>query len=257
MRSFAFISVLLYSINLNAQTYIGFAGTYNLPQPNMIWAKSFTDTSTIAMKSSLGKGFSPLMYFGYSFNENLGAEISFGYLFGNKMSAGYRSDTNSFTMSFYARRISVNPSMIFKEKIIKNKLFLKGTLGALFSPKTTIYRSFTMSSSTSNLEQIWKLKTKINLGFFGAIGLHYKIKHKVSFDVEIIGNSSTVYLKSGKYTKYSYNNFDMLTTMPADKREWNYLNEISTSSNPNDQLIESYLMNSVGLRIGLQYLLGK
>lgn len=85
---------------LFAQPYVRLGGGYHLPKPNMIFARSSTDTSTIASKGSLGKGFTPALNFGYNINEHLGIEVSFNYLFGQKLSAFAIFDTNSIKYNF-------------------------------------------------------------------------------------------------------------------------------------------------------------
>lgn len=130
---------------------------------------------------------------------------------------------------------------------------MKGQLGVVFSPKTIIYRTF----SGIGIEEISKLNTKINLGYFASVGFQYQTKNRVSYIFEIIGNSSTIYLKKGEYIKFQYNNQDLLLTMKEEDKKWNYVTELKNNSTNNDQIIESYLMNSLGLNLGIQYSLHK
>lgn len=237
-----------------AQPYFRLSGGYNFPQPNMVFAHSSTDTSTIAAKGSLGKGFTPAVNVGYNINEHLGFEVSFNYLFGQKLNAFAIFDTNSINISFNAKRFCINPSLVFNSKIISNKLNLKGQLGLIVSPKTLLYRQMLIGNST---EQLVKMKTKFNLGYFGTLGLQYQPKGRLSYQLDVIANSTTVYLKSAEIVKYTFLGEDYLSQMKNEDKKWNYVTELKNNSNNNDQIVESYLMNSVGLNLGIQYSLHK
>jgi len=268
-----------YEANNTTTTIDHWNGTHNY---EYIYESSIKN-SRIKGAGSFGKGFRFGATVGYMFTENIGAELGFDYLMGNKFTTGTSKYSNTSIYNFIDSIMNdvntTHTSGSLKSKGSGNMLrFIpalritagKGAikpylrLGLVVSVanklKITSEDSETDNSNVTTVSiHEFKYSGGISLGFAGALGANYKISDHMGVFAEFGIITQSWAPKKGLLTKYTIDGVDKLPGMSDENKETEFVNSYSYTST-NDVSSESrksikthYPFSSIGLNVGVSF----
>ena len=261
-----------YAFTMNGQrTGIGnekSESTYNYQTNNS------TSSSTIESVSlSYGKGFNFNGALGYMFNEYVGIDLGFNYLFGGKtVTESYSKHTeilqssnnvfeNTNKTSNYSRMFRVIPSLIVTPNFDKINPYIK--IGAVIG-----FGSFYAESNRESLKNgshqstssyISKSNGGVAFGFNSALGVTYDFSERMSLFGEVNYIGMTYAPHKSIRTKWEVDGVDQLPNLPTNQKETEYVDELTqvqNSNNPDEptqQLFFSQPFNSLGFNVGVKF----
>jgi hypothetical protein len=272
-----------YYINTTTDTWDGVSHHEQTQNEN-----SGTDTR-IKGSGSYGKGIQVGATFGYMFNENISAELGFGYLIGTKIwsikgesyytdEQKYVDETNpalntistSQSFSTYESKASGNmlriiPAMRFSAGNGAIKPYARIGLVIGVANKTKGYSNMA-GSDYMGVSTVMKYEYKrtggISLGFAGALGANYKLNDLLGIFAEVSIITQSWAPKKSELTEFTINGEDKFSELTTSEIETEYENSYSFSSTDDDEnsprksLKGSLPFSSIGLNLGLSFAFG-
>jgi len=255
-----FYSNQLQSQNLYVSISVGGGttmGSQNVPGFVNITNTSFTTTQD-QIHLSLGQGYNYGGAVGYMFNKNIGAELGLSFLIGNKTNSTSTAVAGSASGSYSATMTRVIPTIVIttgKEKISSYAKFgiVLGTGNVLYSGKET--------QGTDVAVFDIKMNGGNALGISTSIGAQYKLNNQTVLFAEITTVNLTYAPTKGVYTSATFNGANVLPGMTTKNKEIDFVESVKTTSattpdsQPSSSLILKYPFGSVGLNLGVKYIL--
>ena len=255
-------------VSVNAGYGIGM-GTQSLESSH-----TYTSTSTSEIENfkksdaSFGKGLNFGCTFGYMINKNIGAEIGFSYLLGDKIKIkddsytyGYTNSHSSTDFTESSKMFRINPSLIIASGLDKLNLYAK--FGLVIGIGSVTDKS-NNNSDGSIVEQTVFYNGGMAIGLSSGIGFMFKLSDKMSFYTELNMVNLSYAPTKGKITVYTYNGVDKLPTLTTKQKETDFVDSYTTDSNnpipdsqPDKALKSKAPFGSFGINIGLKLSLSK
>ena len=219
---------------------------------------------------SYGNGIQVGAAFGYMFTENLGAELSVGYLWGAKFTK-HENDINSAYVrldeeSTYGRMLRFIPAVRMTVGKGKLKPYMKTGLviGACAKLIDNFDRKFIDAYPPINgtMKIVTEFSGGISLGFASGLGANYKFNDRFGVYMELGIITQSWAPKKSVITKYLSDDVDILSTLPTYTKETVYDDSYTVdtgvydSSVPRKQLKCYFPFSSVGINVGLHISLG-
>jgi len=103
----------------------------------------------------------------------------------------------------------------------------------------------------------FKYDTRLSMGFLASFGFEYIIFDDVYLFSEVKYNSIFYTPEKGEYTKYEYRGDDILNTLTANERYFEFVDKYDSSDNdnpstPGKHLKEAHSFNNISLIAGLR-----
>jgi len=219
---------------------------------------------------SYGKGIQASGTLGYMFSENLGAELSIGYLHGGKF-IRKESDISSTYISIneistYGRMLRFTPALRMSVGKGKIRPYMRMGLVIGVGAKLTVdsirkYDDLYLVTNGS-WETVTKYSGGISLGFASGLGADFKCNERYSFYMELGFITQSWAPEKSLITKYLDNGVNELSTFTTYQKETEYLDNYTEdtgsfdSSVPQKQLKFYFPFSSVGINVGLHISLG-
>ena len=205
---------------------------------------------------SFGKGFNFGAGVGYMFSENIGAELDVSYLLGGK-SLAHQTYTGGYSdLTFYARFLRLNPSLIISAGSGNISPYIK--MGVLFGMGSITY-IFDDYDDGDILYFKNKLNGGISFGLTSGIGANFSLSDMLSIFGELNMVNMSYAPKKGEITEYTSNGINQLPDLTTKQKETEYLKEFTVStanptpdSQPSQALSQKMPFGSVGLNIGVK-----
>jgi hypothetical protein len=267
--------VVLSFTNVNAQSpYVGIGFGYGLPIAGSVIginsesnnpANTFSDENVYG---SYGKGFNFGGYFGYSINDDLGAELGVNYLMGSKyMFKDNRvissNTTDNSSDEIFSRSLRLTPSIRVEFGEGKISPYVRGGLAFGIMNKITdnFSETFTDPGTIDISEASSEYTGGVSVGFCGGLGMNITLKEKLFLFAELSNYYSSWAPNKRDFTKYTFNGSDRLGGMTTDEKHFEYVDKVdqtmNTSSGESRKELKFYFpMSSFGLNIGLHYAFG-
>lgn len=210
-----------------------------------------------AVEGSFGSGLSIQLGVGASINGALGYDVEIGYLVGKKNSfedseEGYYSyKTETSSSSF-----QVAPSLTFTAGTGKIQPYTR--VGPVIGfTKLTSKETETYIPYDFNTENETEYSGGMSIGFKGVLGVTFNADKKVQFFGEASFISMSYAPKQSELTALREDGEDILNSVPKEDRIKKYKDKVSGDYDDviNTQLREKYSMGSIGIQVGVRYVL--
>jgi len=223
-----------------------------------------TQTSNAIVKGSFGKGLNLNIFAGYNLTKQICLELGVSYLHGSKFTGAYIKDTvfkQNYSLSTTMLRLS--PSIRIETGEGKTKMYLKA--GVLIRLAGNIKSENTFYDYTSNTTTVseWKYARGFSLGALAAVGCQRQINNKINVFSELFINVQSWAPKNGDVIKYTINEVSSLETLNFSQKSIHYVNSYTVANGkasgflPSEQLKQYHSFNSIGLKIGIYFAIGK
>lgn len=267
-KNLCIVALVLSAVPAFSQLYLRGSFSYNLPANSQnLGSKSkqvydpntgITETSDEAVYGSFGSGISFQFGFGSSINGTIGYDLELGYLLGKQYST-----SNSYEDDFYTETQD-NDVKSSSFQIAPSFTLTAGTgsiqpytrIGPVLAFTKLKYED-TQFDSYNNLKEVreYELTGGMSIGFKGVVGVTFNTESNLQFFTEINFVSMSYAPKDGEITAYTVNGDDALDSIPSSDRKIEFKDKIDSDDGANVQLREKYSMGSVGLQIGVKYVL--
>ena len=250
---------------INAQGgYISIGAGYALSAASQSYGeKSSGSNSDIKLvKGTLGKGINVGATFGTMINANVGIELSAGYLVGGKLKSSYSFQSGvNYDDEISLRMLRLIPALKLTTGADKTKAYARGgvVVGLLGNGIT---KSNDKDQSGTEIREE-KFTGGVSIGFMGAMGAEFAMSAKSAFFTELCFIAQSWAPSKSKITKYTEDGDDLLSTLTVHEQQTEYSNHISSSSssvstaNEPAKALKVYLpMSSVGINVGVRFMLG-
>lgn len=206
---------------------------------------------------SFGSGLSFHVAAGATINGVLGYDVELGYLLGKKYSLksssfdGTYTETNETELS--SRSFQIAPSLTFTAGTGNIHPYTR--IGPVIGINT-IRNEEKQFDDYNNLKEVreYELTGGVSIGLKGVLGVSFNAGKKISIFGEASFVSMSYTPKEGELTGYTVNGDDALDSVPKENRKVKFKKEVDyTDTNSNVQ--EKYSLGSLGLQIGVKYLL--
>lgn len=204
------------------------------------------------VKLNYGKGVVANFALGYMFNPNIGAELGFGYLAGDKNETKSVYSNRVENNVNYSRMLLIQPSVIISAG--KEGLNPYAKFG-LVAAKGKLVNEYEL-----NHNGVYNVKTESNggwgLGLQGAVGVEFGLSEQLGFFTELSMSNLSYAPERSEIVAYEYNGADVLHTVTTRFRETEYVDsyqENKSDSMPRQELKENLPMSHVGVNIGVKF----
>lgn len=217
-----------------------------------------SETSTEAVYGSFGSGLTFNVGFGASLNGALGYDVELGYLIGKKYSSGQRYE-DDFYLETYDSEVGsssfqIAPSITFTAGTGSIQPYTR--IGPVIGFTKLKYEDSEYDSYNDYREVMeYEYTGGMSVGFKGVLGVNFNADQKVQFFAEVNFLSMSYAPKDGKITAYSVNGEDALDSIPSEDRKIEFKDEITSDDDGNVALRRKYPMGSIGLQVGIKYVL--
>lgn len=240
--------------------YISLQGGYHLglPHDNLNSSSISYAGSSISADGTqesrfgtLGKGVPVNLAVGHMFNDFLGVELGFNYLFGSNVLLG-EDDFNYDEATANARtsQFRFAPQLVLMHKGLYSKVgFMIPVTG-----KTTLTIDQTSSGVNTVIES--EVKGHPTIGYTATIGYEYSLNEKMGLFAEAQYISLSLKSKTSEITRYEVNGTDVLNTIPDGAKNTEYVDELALADqNPisGKALAFKRSYSSLGINIGVKY----
>ncbi len=242
--------------------YISLQGGYhfglpsdNLTSSNISFAgsKINSDGSTENLFGTLGKGVPVNLAVGRMFNEYIGVELGFNYLFGSSVLLGEDNFEDGSTGKAEAKtsQFRLMPQLVAKY----NGLYSKAGIIIPVAGKTVLSVEETNLGITTSAES--KITGKATVGFTAAIGYEHALSEKLGLFGELQYIGMNIKSNKAEITKYEVAGNDFLETLPDGIKNTEYVDELSAedAANPlsGKELAFKRSYSSFGINLGIKF----
>ncbi len=259
---------------VNSQAFAGFGVGYGVPaNGNVIGFNSNNNNpsntfSTENVHGSYGSGLNVGGYFGYWFNEVIGAQLGVNYLMGKKYTFEDNNINNSnvadnSTDEVFSRSLRLTPALRvgFGHGDIHPYMLGGFTIG-MMNKLTDNYNETDNNPSGTNIT-VWQAEYTggVSIAPFAALGMNIHITEKLLFNAEITGYFANWAPTNGEVISSSFNGADQLGNMTTSQKKFEYVDKVDQTMNNSagqpTQILKSYVpMSSIGLTVGLHFAFG-
>ena len=232
----------------------------NMSSQNLDYFDLYNRTSTTTSSTreqvyvSLGKGINFGGAFGYTFNENIGAELGISYLLGGKSTAKYvyEDGTTDYTLS--SNMLRINPSLVISSGLDGVNPYAK--FGLVIGTGSVNYEY-----EDNDFGDIYKEKLKMDgglaMGLNAAIGANFTLTDNMSLFGEINMINMSYAPTRGEVTEATENGADELPDMTTSEKEIEFVDKVNYNnsppeSQPSKELKQKLPFGSFGLNFGLR-----
>lgn len=261
-----FVAATLYAqqsayVSLGAGVGLGTARTYDLYQ-------DYQKVYPVA----LGKGLDFNLRAGYFLGEHIAAELGIGYRMGfsTKIDVDMdypelKSTYGTGWMKFKSNMLYLVPAILIQPNIDAGSLRPYARLGVIIgilpSMITKMDITSTYSGYSENTVGTIKYYGGVAVGGSFALGTDINISDLLAVYAEIYYDALSYAPSKGKITKMEENGKDVLPDFTTGEKEVKFVKELTnftySDSEPDQELKNSYPLNSLGLNIGVKVKLGK
>lgn len=228
-----------------------------------------TDTSSATetvIFGSNGAGFVLDLDAGYMFNEHVGFQLGFGYLAGAEQTRLDETGVNyTLMMTERSRQLRLSPAVVVSAGWGEFQPY--GRFGLVLPLSTTTETSFMYDDPNNEIVYTEEIKSRLNVGFSGALGFNYALGSQFGIFAEVGALSMRTKGSSGMLTSYTEDGQDELADATTFEREWTYQETITDESNnslfnqvdtdqPEDRPMISTNFSSFIIRVGVSLYLG-
>lgn len=217
---------------------------------------------------TFGKGFQVGGAFGYMFNENIGAELGIGYLFGSTITTKSRSSgtdgSSSYEGTLSGKILRLTPAIKITTGNGKVKPYLR--TGLIIGMAGKLKETYTYSSTYDWFGGSEDIDTEysggISFGFAGGIGADFMFNESIGIFAEVSINTHSWAPKKSKHTKYIEDGIDQLPSMTTSEIETEYVDSYTytypndDTSSPDQELKIWAPFSSVGINVGIKFSFG-
>ncbi len=215
-----------------------------------------------AKKQGIGTGLPFVLAVGYKLNKHFGFELGIDYFYGFKMKTKSTSDYYTYETKYSGQMLSIVPAFVISlplDKILPYaRLGLKlGVLNSLVMSDHNV-NSYPQKATTSiTIDSKSKLYGGIAFGVQSAVGADFVLSDLISLFAEIQVDGISYSPSHGKFTEYTENGVDKLSSMTEKEKRWDYLKEVDGNktipdSEPDENVKQNYPFGNVGLVIGVK-----
>lgn len=230
-------------------------------------------TSSKQIHGTYGAGLNIQLNGGYKLSENFAFDLGVNYLMGSKKLAD-RTTTSAgeYTKYVQTSQVRLTPTLIVSAGG-EGKLTPYTRFGLVIPVAgKTVSTEVDKTNSSMSSEMVRESKGKPTIGFEGGVGVRYKLSENLALSAELVYTALRIRTKSAEITKYNMTmggtTTDVLATMKTGQKEYNFVEELTSSSNNSstnsnydvnkatDLLSTSSNFNNFGIRVGVVYTLG-
>lgn len=253
-------------------------GSYNIPTSRSVLetvsaTDSLGNTTQTANIVSLGSGFTFGIDAAYKFNKHFGAELGFQYLAGGRTRALVQEQPGFININseVYTRQGQVtigglvssggDPLEVFSRFGLLLPVFGLTTIEVVFDSPFLATQEFTKA----------EVSGRFSLGFYGGIGLRYKVSDLIGISLE--NTFTSLRIKSGQSNLVEKTDLvtgeSVLDAQPASVITVNYVEELTNTSNnsdlnpdfdntlPSEELTYASTYSNYSVVLGLTFFFGK
>lgn len=251
-----------------AQLYVRGNIGYNLPANGQQIGSDYksvydpqngvTNTKSEAVYGSFGSGLSFQLAVGGAINGSFGYDVEAGYLNGKKYSVNQHysngSDIENQETSTKSQSFQLAPSLTFTAGTGSIQPYTR--IGPVIGFTKLKYEDFESDTYNGTKEKTeYEYTGGISVGFKGVLGVVFNADKKVQFFGEVNFLSMSYAPKEGEITAYTFNGDDALNSIPKEQRKIKFKDEVKSGDDANIQLRDKYSMGSIGIQVGVKYLL--
>jgi opacity protein-like surface antigen len=231
----------------------------------------FVQISDYAVSTvNLGKGANFGVSIGMMFNDNIGAELGFGYLLGSKTKFKQvlvneidpeNIETYTLTGEIHANQFRLIPSLVISTDFRNFIPYAK--FGVVIGLGTKITETYDDNEylQDSIVHQVFTSKGGIAFGVSGTLGALYQFNKKTGIFLELTTTAMSYSPKTRTLTAYSINTVDELNDLiPLQTRETEYVDDIKVDSqkapDPTQTTLAAkikYPMSTFDIKLGLRF----
>lgn len=205
------------------------------------------------IKLNYGKGVTGNLGLGYMFNPNLGAEIGFSYLAGEKTEVKSVYNNRVENDAFYSRMLLIQPSLVVSAG--KEGLNPYAKFGMVAAKGKVMHEQEYTSTGVTQMEI--EQNGGWGLGLQAALGVDVDVTEQLGFFAELSFNNLTYAPDRAEVIAYRYNGVDLLHQMNTRNRETEYVDAYDVNNDsslrPRQELKENLPFSTLGLNVGLKF----
>ena len=210
-------------------------------------------------KRGLGSGLPFVLAAGYKLNANFGFELGIDYFYGFLAKANWNTGMYSTEAKSNGQMLSLVPAVFVAIPLDKihpyARLGLK--LGVVNSVVTKVHEKSDWAQP-ADIEWIIKEYGGIAIGVQSALGANYALNDNISLFGEIQLDGISYAPKHGKFTEYTENGVDVMSSRSVRENNWDYVKSWTyPTSYPEDQPSKVMMVNqrfgNVGLIVGVKF----
>lgn len=261
-------ALVLSTASAFAQLYVRGNIGYNLPGGSQVIGTNYdqyyvgqtgvNESTTERVYGSFGSGLSFHVGVGASINGMLGYDVEVGYVVGKKYSEKQTYADNfgvdRYHTETWAGSIQIAPSLTFTAGTGNIQPYTR--VGPVLG-FTKMKREYSESDSYNDVEfkYEYELTGGVSIGFKGVLGVNFNAGKKIQFFSEISFVSMSTAPKEIEITALTVNGEDALNSIPKEERKTKLKDKIDSDDQSNVDLREKYSMGSIGLQVGVKYVL--
>lgn len=214
-------------------------------------------TSEEAVDGSFGSGMSINLGVGAAIKGSLGYDVELSYLMGKEYSSEYYYSSGTYieqtksTMS--SNSFQIAPTLTFVAGTGSIQPYTRmGPVIGITKLKSEVTNTDTYSGVDESYE--YEYTGGVNLGFKGVLGVTFNGDRKLQFFGEASFISMAAAPKDGKITSFTVDGEDALDTLPKEQKSFELKDEV-TNDEPYTQLRQKFSMGSIGIQVGVKYML--
>lgn len=234
-------------------------GSQNVPGFVNLSKTTFTSTQE-QIQLSLGQGSNYGGAVGYMFNKNIGAELGYSFLIGGETSNQGITPEGTSIGNYSANMMRIIPSIVIASGMEKLNPYAK--FGIIIGTGEVIYSGKETQGTDVAIFDI-KMNGGNAFGISTSIGAQYKLTKQAILFAEITSVNLSYAPTKGVYTSATFNGANMLPVMTTKEKEITFVESYTTTNNANNTpdsqptklLILKYPFGSLGINVGLKYIL--
>ena len=277
----AFSGLSLAGLQAQSGPYLRLALGGSLPATgDVLGTNTQTDAAGQTTQSnvygSFGGGLGGSLAGGYFFNEHLGIDLEFNYLYGRRTLANRNSNAvnnSESTVHAYTRQLRTSPSLVVRSGGEKLRGFARA--GLLLPLTGSTYReNYSLLANGAEFRSKIRVNGAPSLGFVAGAGLSYALNDKLSLQFEAVYTGLRIKNAKGEIILdeqvINGNTTNNLENTTVFQREFRFVDELNAESNnvsmrgingldtnkPNDQLASRVNFSNLGFFIGLNFRFG-
>jgi hypothetical protein len=237
-----------YGFGMSSQYLVNF-GFYNFIQEEDSYTRELVNVS-------LGKGLILGATLGNMFNENIGVELGFSYLFGGKTKTKGTWPIGTEDYALSSRMLRLTPTLVLASGFGNMNPYAK--FGVVIGSTSIMHETYHKREGNTWVEKM-KLQGRLALGVFAGLGAVFNLNDNISFFGEMNMVNLSFAPTKGEITEATFNGIDVLYGMPIHHRKIEFVNSHTRNwtappvmTQPRQELKQKFPFGSIGLNIGLR-----
>lgn len=211
----------------------------------------------------LGKGIDFNLRGGFFINEFMALELGVGYRMGLstkldvETTSGTKSTHSSGTIKFKSNMLYVTPAVMISPDLGGETVRPYARLGVIIGILPSIVQNIDVTDTYSgNTVATLKYSGGVSIGGSFALGCDFSLSEMLAIYAEVYYDALSYAPSKGKLTKCEVDGKDILGDLTTNDKEVKFVKDLTgytpVDSEPDQQLKNSYPLNSLGLNIGLK-----